>query len=98
MTKRKICPHCRGTGADDPDDIKTCPYCNGVGTVEKRQQVGAGYYQIYRSQCDKCHGAGKIIKSKCQVCTGEKLIDGDDTFSLFIEKGIKNRHKIVKKN
>ena len=31
-----ICPHCRGTGADNPDDVKICPDCNGKGVVNKR--------------------------------------------------------------
>ena len=32
-TRQTLCPHCRGTGADDPEDIKTCPKCNGQGVV-----------------------------------------------------------------
>ena len=28
-TRNTICPHCRGTGADDPSDVKTCTKCNG---------------------------------------------------------------------
>jgi len=31
MTKQQICPHCRGSGADNYDDIKTCNSCNGKG-------------------------------------------------------------------
>jgi len=31
MTKRVICNHCRGSGADSPEDVKTCPDCNGAG-------------------------------------------------------------------
>lgn len=30
-TRSTICPHCRGSGADDPDDVKTCQKCNGQG-------------------------------------------------------------------
>lgn len=33
LTKRTTCPHCRGTGADDPDDVKECPKCKGKGIV-----------------------------------------------------------------
>jgi len=29
MTKKVICNHCRGSGADSPEDVKTCPDCNG---------------------------------------------------------------------
>jgi DnaJ-class molecular chaperone len=28
-TRNTICPHCRGSGADDPNDVKTCTKCNG---------------------------------------------------------------------
>lgn len=27
--RKVICPHCRGTGADDPSDVKKCTTCNG---------------------------------------------------------------------
>ena len=27
--RNTICPHCRGSGADDPSDIKTCDKCGG---------------------------------------------------------------------
>ena len=36
ITKNIICPHCRGTGADNPDDVKTCSECNGKGFVTKK--------------------------------------------------------------
>ena len=34
--RKVICPHCRGTGADDPSDVKKCSTCNGQGfTIHK---------------------------------------------------------------
>lgn len=30
-TRQTICPHCRGSGADDPDDVQECPDCGGKG-------------------------------------------------------------------
>ena len=29
--KMAICPHCRGSGADDPEDVHVCEHCNGAG-------------------------------------------------------------------
>lgn len=26
-----ICPHCRGSGADDPDHVAKCKTCSGTG-------------------------------------------------------------------
>ena len=34
--RKIICPHCRGSGAEDPDDVETCPNCQGRGQVIKR--------------------------------------------------------------
>ena len=36
-TRSTICPHCRGSGADDPDHVKTCTKCNGQGVVIERK-------------------------------------------------------------
>ena len=27
LTKQTICSHCRGSGAENPDDVKTCDQC-----------------------------------------------------------------------
>ena len=32
-TRSTICPHCRGGGAENPEDIETCTKCNGQGVV-----------------------------------------------------------------
>ncbi|KAL4472915.1 hypothetical protein ABPG72_007792 [Tetrahymena utriculariae] len=94
ITKQILCPHCRGTGADDPDHIKTCPACNGQGHVIRRQQIAPGYYQQFQQTCDKCGGRGKTVTSRCHVCRGSKTIPGFDEMSVFVEKGIGNGQTI----
>lgn len=32
-TRSTLCPNCRGSGADNPDDVKDCPKCNGQGVI-----------------------------------------------------------------
>lgn len=44
-TRSTICPHCRGSGADDPDDVKTCTKCKGQGTVMETKKLGPGFVQ-----------------------------------------------------
>lgn len=35
--RKIICPHCRGSGADSPDDLVKCAKCNGQGyTIQKQ--------------------------------------------------------------
>ena len=31
LNKRSICQHCRGSGADNIDDVETCTKCGGRG-------------------------------------------------------------------
>jgi len=95
LTKQMICPHCRGSGADNPDEIKICPACNGQGMTIQRQHVGNGHYQQYQMQCGQCGGRGKTFQTRCHVCNGAKLVDGVDELHLHFEKGVKNGHKII---
>jgi DnaJ-related protein SCJ1 len=95
LTKNMICPHCRATGADDPDDVATCPHCNGQGFTIQRQQIAFGFYQQFQQHCDKCSGKGKIFTSTCHVCKGAKIVPGYEVLSVYIEKGVPDRHRIV---
>ena len=41
--RKVICPHCRGSGADDPDDVKECPKCGGKGQILTKKQLAPGF-------------------------------------------------------
>lgn len=43
ITKETICNHCRGSGAENPDDVKICDMCDGRGVYFRRINVGGGY-------------------------------------------------------
>ena len=32
-TRSTLCPNCRGSGADQPEDVKDCPRCDGKGHI-----------------------------------------------------------------
>ena len=49
VTKNIICPHCRGTGADDPDHVTNCPSCNGQGYTMQREQIAFGFFRQYQA-------------------------------------------------
>jgi DnaJ-related protein SCJ1 len=95
LTKKSICSHCRGSGAEDSDDVVKCDSCEGRGILIRRVQVAPGFVQQVQSVCPKCQGKGKIVKSTCHVCKGKKLMDDFDTFKVTIEKGSPNKHKIT---
>ncbi|KAM3134111.1 hypothetical protein pb186bvf_013837 [Paramecium bursaria] len=85
LTKQILCPNCRGSGADDPDDLAWDVYIKTLKIV----------YQTYQVTCERCYGKGKIIKKKCHVCSGDKIIPGADKISVYIEKGIQDGMTIV---
>lgn len=51
-----------------------------------------------QSTCPVCNGKGKIIKNKCHVCGGKKIMDDIETFHITIEKGMPYGEKIVLSN
>uniref|UniRef100_A0A6B2L851 J domain-containing protein n=1 Tax=Arcella intermedia TaxID=1963864 RepID=A0A6B2L851_9EUKA len=93
--RQVLCPHCRGTGAETPDDIGKCSTCGGTGTKTTTQTIGPGFVQRTQSPCDVCAGTGKIIKKKCSHCGGTKTDVAEQMLSVFIEKGMPDGHEIV---
>ncbi|KAL6042976.1 DnaJ-related protein scj1 [Balamuthia mandrillaris] len=93
--KQTLCPSCRGTGAKDPDDVKTCPVCHGSGMVITTHQIGPGFVTQTQSICNKCGGKGKIVKSVCPVCGGTKVGVGEETITVVVERGMSDGQKIV---
>ena len=63
------CPHCHGSGAESPSDVKTCSTCSGRGTVTRQTR---SLFGVVNSEvvCPDCGGKGKIISKKCTVCGG----------------------------
>lgn len=97
ISKQVLCDHCHGSGARRSEDIHTCDVCDGRGMVIKRAQVGPGMFQQFQQTCNKCEGKGKIIEHICPVCSGRKVRRGNENYSLHIEKGMNDGHKIVSK-
>ncbi|MBY8987540.1 MAG: molecular chaperone DnaJ [Candidatus Lokiarchaeota archaeon] len=83
------CDKCEGTGAEDPSSIKTCPECEGAGRVRKMTQSGFGTI-IREAECYTCNGTGKIIKKKCPVCNGKKVVAETKTIHVSTPAGVEN--------
>ena len=65
----ETCSKCNGTGAKGGKDFSTCPDCRGQGRVRYQQSTPFGM-SIREGVCQKCGGTGKIIKEKCDECSG----------------------------
>lgn len=95
VSKQILCDHCHGSGARSAEDIHTCSTCEGRGVIIKRAQMGPGMFQQFQQQCHVCEGKGKVIEHVCPSCSGKKVRRGNENYSIHIEKGMKDGHKIV---
>jgi len=93
--KQVLCNHCRGSGAEKPDDVETCPVCKGKGIRIVTQQLGPGFVQQIQTQCDKCGGKGQTVKSVCHRCKGRKVELSSEALTLIIERGMIDGQTIV---
>eukprot|EP00164_Ancoracysta_twista_P006439 GFYU01008962.1.p1 GENE.GFYU01008962.1~~GFYU01008962.1.p1 ORF type:complete len:369 (-),score=105.31 GFYU01008962.1:200-1306(-) len=92
--KQMVCSHCRGSGADNPDDVKKCPSCKGQGIKITTHHMGPGFVQQVQSQCDRCAGKGEIASSVCRECKGKKVKTGDNDIVIYLEQGMPDGHAI----
>lgn len=83
------CDSCDGTGAEDPSSVKICPQCNGSGRTRKMTQSGFGTI-IREAECYTCNGTGKVIKKKCPICNGMKVVLETKTIHVSIPPGVEN--------
>ena len=97
LEKQQICEECEGTGARDKE-THTCTQCNGQGIVMRRQMLAPGIYQQMQAHCDKCGGKGRVVKHKCKVCDGARVVKKVNTFTLDVERGAPVNHRIRYEN
>ena len=83
------CQRCGGNGAEPGTSPTTCPSCNGSGMVSSFQ----GSFGVSRP-CPGCLGRGTINPSPCRACMGRGEVEGTQTMSVSIPKGIKDGAKI----
>ncbi|TPX67234.1 hypothetical protein SpCBS45565_g03941 [Spizellomyces sp. 'palustris'] len=95
INKQIICPTCRGLGAKRAEDVVKCTACNGAGIRIVRQMLGPGMYQQMQTTCDACGGRGKLVKSKCPACEGNKVKRGSHQLTVTIERGMYDGQQIV---
>lgn len=94
-SRQVTCSHCRGTGAENPDDVVTCPVCKGSGTKVVVQKLGPGFVTQTQTTCDKCGGKGKIVSSTCHHCHGTKVEKDESEITIVVERGMTDGSQIT---
>jgi len=100
VTRTRLCKDCDGKGTKDKDALKKCKSCNGEGRKLEYRKLGPGFVQQVQVQCEACNGEGVSIdeKSKCDACSGKKVINEPKTLEIYIDKGMKDGQKITFEN
>ncbi|XOD70198.1 MAG: molecular chaperone DnaJ [Sodalis sp. (in: enterobacteria)] len=85
----EVCAICHGRGSKPGSTATTCPTCHGQGQVQMRQ----GFFSVQQT-CPTCQGQGKIIKDPCIKCHGHGRVEKSKTLSVKIPAGVDTGDRI----
>ncbi|KAG8543006.1 hypothetical protein GDO81_025609 [Engystomops pustulosus] len=96
LQKNVICPKCKGSGARHGGVVQ-CPKCHGSGMETHILGHMPGMMHSLQTTCSECHGQGEYIRTRdrCRICSGRKVIKEKKILTVHIDKGMKNRHKMI---
>lgn len=97
IEKQQVCDQCEGSGSED-GKVDTCNTCGGRGMVVQKHMLAPGIFQQMQRPCDQCGGQGKVIKHKCKVCNGNKVVRKPVSLTASLEKGMPKGHRLVFEN
>ena len=83
------CDPCKGSGAKKGSAPKVCPGCQGSGQVHLRQ----GFFAVQQT-CPTCQGRGQVIADPCQKCHGQGRVEKTKTLSVKIPAGVDSGDRI----
>jgi molecular chaperone DnaJ len=87
VERLRLCPRCKGLGAEPGTTPERCPECHGSGRTRFTQTTILGTITRVVT-CARCRGEGEIIRTPCRQCKGEKRILQRDAIPLTIPPGV----------
>ena len=81
------CDKCQGSGAENPNAVKSCPTCHGTGQVRQVSRSLFGQF-VNITTCRSCGGEGRIIQAPCKRCVGTGRMKGETTLKVKIPAGV----------
>jgi molecular chaperone DnaJ len=94
VTNQQRCGECDGSGAQAGSDSQVCEACNGSGQIKHVQRSLFGQF-VNVSECHRCHGDGRIVKTPCQDCRGTGTVRGSETISVQVPAGVSSGNYIT---
>jgi len=87
VTKYVACKACNGSGAKSGSSYSTCPTCHGSGHITRVTNTFLGQMQT-SSTCPTCGGEGQTIQTKCNECSGNGIVRGEEVITIKIPAGV----------
>jgi len=89
-----ICPKCRGSGAENDNDVVRCSSCGGQGVKLSRRSLGPGFVQQFQTTCEVCNGKGTVSRTKCSKCQGHKVVASERVLDVTVDPGMSDGNTI----
>jgi molecular chaperone DnaJ len=83
------CDECNGSGAEKGSEPIKCSTCGGAGQVRMQQ----GFFSIQQT-CPACKGAGTVIASPCKKCHGRGRVGKTKTLAVKVPPGVDDGDRI----
>jgi molecular chaperone DnaJ len=84
------CSGCDGSGAAKGTSPEQCKACSGSGMVTRIQETFIGSIRT-STTCPECRGAGKIVRTPCEVCKGRSVEVVDAQVAVAVPPGIEDK-------
>ncbi|MFV0478808.1 MAG: molecular chaperone DnaJ [Parahaliea sp.] len=83
------CDECDGSGSRKGSSPVTCSTCGGMGQVRMQQ----GLFAVQQT-CPTCRGRGKTISDPCRKCHGQGRVERSKTLSVKVPPGVDTGDRI----
>lgn len=87
VRKFVVCDGCGGTGAERGSGYETCHTCQGTGEIHQVTRSVFGQF-VNVQICPVCHGEGRTIINRCNVCGGDGRVKGEETIPIAVPPGV----------
>jgi len=88
------CQACQGTGSRDGKGTTNCPSCGGSGEIRTAQRSLFGQF-VNVTVCQRCGGAGTIVKNPCTRCSGGGRVEAERRIRVKIPPGVTSGNYIT---